>query len=73
MDSNCFICKRILLWGENKNPYFIHEFENSIFVLGDHQYFKGYSLLLLKKHIVCARPIRQPFLSNPVSVLGQSG
>ena len=25
------------------------------------------------RKIACARPIRQPFLSNPVSVLGQSG
>jgi len=33
-------------------------------------------LSLIRKMIaaaVCARPIRQPFLSNPVSVLGQSG
>ena len=50
-DSDCFICKRILLWEKSINPYFIHEFENSILVLGDHQYFEGYSLLLLKKHV----------------------
>lgn len=51
MDNNCFICKRLRLWKENRNPYFIHEFKNSILVLGDHQFFKGYSLLLLKEHI----------------------
>ena len=51
MDNNCMICKRISLWKEAKNFHFIHEFKNSILVLGDHQYFKGYSLLLLKEHV----------------------
>jgi diadenosine tetraphosphate (Ap4A) HIT family hydrolase len=32
------------------NPYFIKEFEHSIFVIGDHQFYKGYSLILLKDH-----------------------
>ena len=45
------ICERIKLWEEGKNPYFIHEFRNSIFVIGDHQFYKGYSLLLLKRHV----------------------
>ena len=35
---------------EGKNPYLIHEFENSIFVIGDHQLYRGMSFLLLKKH-----------------------
>jgi diadenosine tetraphosphate (Ap4A) HIT family hydrolase len=36
---------------EGKNPYLIHEFKNSYFVIGDHQYFRGYSVILLKDHI----------------------
>lgn len=29
----------------------IHEFKHSYFVLGDHQYFEGYCVLLLKAHV----------------------
>ena len=45
------ICERIELWSNGNNPYFIEEFKNTIFVVGDHQLYKGYSLLLLKKHV----------------------
>lgn len=45
------ICERIALWERGENPYVIHEFENSIFVIGDHQFYPGYSLLLLKQHV----------------------
>lgn len=51
MKRNCMICQRLLDWEKDKNPYFIHEFKNSIFVLGDHQYFSGYSLILFKRHV----------------------
>jgi diadenosine tetraphosphate (Ap4A) HIT family hydrolase len=46
----CAICKRIKMWKNENNPYFIHEFKYSIFVVGDHQFYKGYSLLLFKEH-----------------------
>ena len=49
--SGCLVCDRLKLWSEGKNPYFIAEFKNSIFVVGDHQFYRGYSLLLLKDHI----------------------
>ncbi len=45
------ICERVDLCEKGKNPYFIHEFENSFFVIGDHQLYKGYSLLLFKRHV----------------------
>lgn len=45
------ICERVALWKEGHNPYFIHEFETAIFVIGDHQFYRGYSLLLLKEHV----------------------
>ena len=51
MGNNDLICQRVELWREGKNPYFIHEFKHTIFVVGDHQFYKGYSLLLLKKHV----------------------
>jgi diadenosine tetraphosphate (Ap4A) HIT family hydrolase len=45
------ISERVELWKQGKNPYFIHEFKHSIFVIGDHQFYKGYSLLLLKEYV----------------------
>ena len=50
-DQSCSICQRISLWRSGHSPYFIHEFANSILVVGDHQFHKGYSLLLLKDHV----------------------
>lgn len=47
----CSICQRVSLWRSEENPFFIHEFKNSIFVVGDHQFHRGYSLLLLKEHV----------------------
>ncbi len=49
--KSCLICHRVSLSKSGENPYFIHEFEHSIFVVGDHQFHKGYSLLLLKEHV----------------------
>ena len=49
--QNCFICDRVQMAKEGKNPFLIHEFKNSYLVLGDHQYFKGYSVVLLKDHV----------------------
>lgn len=48
--SACTICDRVALSARGENPFLIHEFPNSLFVVGDHQYFAGYSLLLLKRH-----------------------
>ncbi len=49
--SNCLICERVKSAQEGVNPFLIHEFKNSLLVLGDHQYFKGYCVLLLKSHV----------------------
>jgi len=51
MNNKCLICTRVSDQKEENNFHFIHEFKNSIFVLGDHQYFRGYSLLLYKEHV----------------------
>lgn len=34
----------------NKNPYFVAELETGYVVLGDHQFFRGYTLFLCKEH-----------------------
>ena len=48
--KNCLVCKRINLIKKGKNPYFVKELKTGYVVLGDYQYYKGYSLLLCKKH-----------------------
>ena len=47
----CSICQRVSLWRAGRNHHFVHEFENSILVVGDHQFHRGYCLLLLKEHV----------------------
>ncbi|MBV9924108.1 MAG: HIT family protein [Acidobacteria bacterium] len=52
MQNNvCSICRRVALWREGRNAHFVYEFERSILVVGDHQFHKGYCLLLLKEHV----------------------
>lgn len=46
----CFICERIEMIKKRTNPYFVKELETGYVVIGDHQYFKGYTLFLCKKH-----------------------
>lgn len=46
----CFICERIEMIKSGTNPYFVKETETGYVVIGDHQYFKGYTLFLCKKH-----------------------
>lgn len=47
---NCSLCERVALAKEGKYPYLIHEFENSYLMLGEHQYFRGYCVLVSKGH-----------------------
>jgi diadenosine tetraphosphate (Ap4A) HIT family hydrolase len=75
MAANCLICERVQSSEEGKNPFLIHEFRNSFLVLGDHQYFKGYSVLLLKDHIRELHelpPFRQQELFRELMAAGQA-
>lgn len=47
---SCPLCDRVALTGNGKYPYLIHEFKNSYLMLGEHQFFQGYSVLVSKKH-----------------------
>ncbi len=47
---SCLLCERIKLASEGKYPYVIHEFKHSFLMLGEHQFFRGYSVLVLKQH-----------------------
>ena len=48
----CFICDRIKMTKEGKNPFLVKELETGYVVIGDFQHFKGYSLFLYKDHVV---------------------
>lgn len=47
---SCPLCDRVALTQENKYQYLIHEFKNSYLMLGEHQFFQGYSVLVSKDH-----------------------
>jgi len=49
-NDQCLICERIRLIKREKNPYFVTELETGYVVMGDYQYFEGYTLLLCKFH-----------------------
>ena len=46
----CLICERIDLIREGKNPFFVAEAKTGFVVLGDFQFFRGYTLFLSKEH-----------------------
>ena len=47
----CLICQRIALIKSGENSYFVRELETGYVVIGDHQYFEGYTLFLSKEHV----------------------
>lgn len=49
-NKSCLICERINMIKDQSNPYFVAELETGYVVIGDHQYFKGYTLFLCKHH-----------------------
>ena len=49
--DSCLICERIEQIKGGSNPYFVTELETGYVVLGDFQFFKGYTLLLCKQHV----------------------
>lgn len=48
--NDCLICKRIKLIKQDKNPYFVAELKTGYVVIGDYQFFMGYTLFLCKEH-----------------------
>jgi diadenosine tetraphosphate (Ap4A) HIT family hydrolase len=51
MEMNCILCDKIEAIKKNEFKFIIQEFKNSYWILGDHQFFKGYSQIILKDHI----------------------
>lgn len=46
----CLICDRIEQIKNGTNPYVVKELQTGYVVIGDHQYFRGYTLFLCKEH-----------------------
>lgn len=46
----CPLCQRVQKTKQGEYPFLIHEFENSYLYLGEHQFYKGYCVLVSKKH-----------------------
>ncbi|WP_125705697.1 HIT family protein [Lacticaseibacillus daqingensis] len=51
MADNCLICQRIKMIQSGTNPYFVRALSTGYVVIGDGQYFKGYTLFLAKQHV----------------------
>lgn len=51
MPSSCLICERIAQIGIGTNRHFVAELDTGYVVLGDFQFFKGYTLFLSKRHV----------------------
>ena len=50
MNEPCGICEKLRLAAEGRLPSLIHEFDQSILIAGDHQFYPGYCVLLAKSH-----------------------
>ena len=50
MPDYCLVCERISKILQKENPYFVAELETGYVVIGDHQFFRGYTLFLCKEH-----------------------
>jgi diadenosine tetraphosphate (Ap4A) HIT family hydrolase len=48
--QSCLICDRVTLIRNGRNDNFVCELPLSYVVVGDYQFFHGYTLLLLKEH-----------------------
>lgn len=68
----CLICERIEMIKENRNAYFVAELQTGYVVIGDHQYFEGYTLFLCKNHVnelhFLDKSVRKLYLEEMCSV-----
>ena len=66
--SSCLICDRTALIESGDNPYFVKELATGYVVLGDHQFYRGYTLILFKRHVtelhVLDADVRRKFLDE---------
>lgn len=64
--SGCLICERIATIKNGTNRHFVAELDTGYVVLGDFQFFRGYTLFLGKSHVSelheLSRPEKERFL-----------
>jgi diadenosine tetraphosphate (Ap4A) HIT family hydrolase len=64
----CLICTRIAAIQAGSNPWFVAEAATGYIVLGDYQFFRGYTLFLCKQHVPelhdLEGPVRQQYLGE---------
>ena len=53
------ICERVAAADAGRNPHLVAVMEHSIFVVGDHQWHRGYAVVALKEHV------REPYDLTP--------
>jgi diadenosine tetraphosphate (Ap4A) HIT family hydrolase len=72
MNSNCLVCERIKQIKCGANPYFVAEMPSGYAVMGDFQFYPGYTVFLSKVHAVelheLEKPQRQIFLEDMAKV-----
>ena len=49
--NSCVFCKKIPDLLRDKSAFLVKEFKHSVLILGDHQTFPGYCILVLKDHV----------------------
>src|SRR5690348_18510403 len=49
--TTCTLCDRIARAARGELPSLIHQFPNSLLLVGDHQFYRGYSVLVYKEHV----------------------
>ena len=73
--DDCLVCQRIEMIKNHTNKYFVKELETGYVVIGDHQFFKGYTLFLCKEHVTelhfLDEMFRQRFLYE-LSIVGEA-
>lgn len=47
---NCPLCERVSKIQDNDYPFLVQEFQESYLLLGEHQFYKGYCVLVTKDH-----------------------
>ncbi len=60
----CLICQRIEQIRAGENRFFVREMETGYVVLGDHQFFRGYTLFLSKEHAHELHDLEPSFRKN---------
>lgn len=65
---SCLLCDRVELTKNDEYSYLVHEFKYSYLMLGEHQYYKGYCVLVAKEHYRemtdIPSPIREEFFQE---------